>query len=342
MNSRTDTVFTGRRTVTTGRHRLLIDGTTRISAHLYRHGPLPAASGSEIRAMVADSGLIGRGGAGFPTYRKMEAVAAGRRSVVIANAAEGEPASSKDRTLLAHAPHLVLDGLVLAARAVGAREAHIYLPAAAVDSVRRALTERTDPLPVTVHIAADAFVAGEESAVVSAVAGLLPVPQDKADRIVDRGLRGRPTLVQNVETLAHLALIVRYGSAWFRDQGTPAEPGTFLATISGAVRHPGVYELPYGISLGGLLAPAGGVSSRPQAILLGGYHGAWIPPDPSVEISRAGLQRYGATPGAGIVYVLPHESCGLLTTAAITTYLAEQSAGQCGRDRILVERGGEG
>jgi NADH:ubiquinone oxidoreductase subunit F (NADH-binding) len=250
--------------------------------------------------------------------------------VVIANASEGEPASSKDRSLLRYAPHLVLDGLILAARAVGADEAHIYVPTSSVDAVHIALAERRDTLAVTVHAAPDAFVVGEESAVVSAVGGGLPIPQDKAVRIVERGLHGRPTLVQNVETLAHLALIVRYGAGWFRNQGTDAEPGTFLASISGVVAAPGVYEVPYGVRLEDLLASAGGVVEPVQALLIGGYHGAWIPADPDLEISRAGLAQYGATPGAGIVYALPADACGLVTTAGLVSYLAGESAGQCG------------
>ncbi len=281
--------------------------------------------------MVADSGLTGRGGAGFPTHRKLEAVAAGRkRAVVIANGSEGEPASSKDRNLLTFVPHLVLDGLFLAAQAVDADESHIYVPASVVDAVHVALAERREPLPVTVHIAPDAFIVGEESAVVSAVGGGLPIPQDKAVRIVEGGLHRRPTLVQNVETLAHLALIVRYGAGWFRSQGTGAEPGTFLATVSGAVTSPGVHELPYGVHLGDLLAAAGGVTDPVQAVLIGGYHGAWIPAYPDVEVSRAGLSSYGATPGAGIVYALPAGACGLTTTARLVSYLAGESAGQCG------------
>jgi NADH:ubiquinone oxidoreductase subunit F (NADH-binding) len=330
MTSTTAVAVATARRGPTGPQRLLVDGARTIGAHLRRHGPLPDLSGVQIRAIVGDAGLTGRGGAGFPTHRKLDAVAAGTRTVVIANAAEGEPASSKDRHLLTYVPHLVLDGLFLAARAVGADESHIYVPASVVDAVHMALAERREGLPVTVHIAPDAFVVGEESAVVSAVGGGRPIPQDKAVRIIERGLRGRPTLVQNVETLAHLALIARYGARWFRSLGTQAEPGTFLGTVSGAVASPGVYELPYGARLGDLLGVGGGVTESIQAVLIGGYHGAWIPPDSEIPISRAGLDRYGATPGAGIAYVLPDGVCGLATTADLVSYLAGESAGQCG------------
>ena len=300
-----------------------------LAAHVHAHGPLPEHSGRQIRSLTAASGLTGHGGAGFPTYRKFDAVASGVNAVVIANAAEGEPLSRKDRTLLTHAPHLVLDGLTLAARAVGADTVHIYVPAASADIVRAALAERPGHR-VTVTIAPETFVAGEESAVVAAIAGNRPIPTTKGVRITERGLRGRPTLVQNIETLAHLALIARHGPQWYRSRGTEAEPGTFLASISGPLHRPGVYEAPYGITLGGLLEHAGGSTRSLQAVLVGGYHGAWIPPDPTIEISRAGLARFGATPGAGVIMALPTGECGLLASAGIVSYLAGSSAGQCG------------
>ena len=262
-----DTFLPPPRTRPDGPHRLLLPGATTLGDHVRRHGDLPDTEARRIRSVVAESGLTGRGGAGFPTYRKLDAVASGRRAVAIGNAAESEPASRKDRALLSHAPHLVLDGLQLAARAINAREAHVYVSSDAAAAVHAALADRRDPLPVTVHIAADAFVAGEESAVVNAVGGGPPIPQDKAVRVIERGLHGRPTLVQNVETLAHLALIVRYGAEWFRRAGTADEPGTFLATLTGAVRTSGVYELPYGIRIGDVIAAAGGATEPLQALL---------------------------------------------------------------------------
>jgi NADH:ubiquinone oxidoreductase subunit F (NADH-binding) len=325
-----DTFVPPPRTGPPGAHRLLLPGGITFDDHRRRHGELPGTPARAIRAVVAASGLTGRGGAGFPTHRKLDAVASGRRQIVVGNGAEGEPASRKDHALLAHAPHLVLDGLQLAGRAVGADEAHLYVRADAAGDVRRAVAARRDPLPVRVHVAPDTFIAGEESAVVSAVGGGRPIPQDKGVRVIERGLRGRPTLVQNVETLAHLALIVRYGADWFRTAGTADEPGTFLATLSGAVRTPGVYELPYGARIGDVLAAAGGAMEPLQALLIGGYHGAWVPAHPDVEISRSGLARYDASPGAGIVVPLATGSCGLVATAHVVAYLAGQRAGQCG------------
>jgi NADH:ubiquinone oxidoreductase subunit F (NADH-binding) len=305
-----------------------LDG--RLETHLAENGPLPALSPTQIVGAARDAGLTGRGGAGFPVWRKLSAVVAtGRPAVVIANAAEGEPASGKDKALLAYQPHLILDGLQLAARATGAHAAHVYAPAAALTALRARLAERRtaglDPVPVKLHAAPDAFVSGEETAVVAAISGRPAVPRDKLIRITDAG-----TLVQNVETLAHLALIARYGPGWFRRAGTPDEPGTFLATVSGAVAAPGVVELPLGVRLGDLLATAGGPSSPLQAVLVGGYHGGWVPADMNLPLSREALSPYGTAPGAGVVIALSAETCGLRETARIASYLADQAAGQCG------------
>lgn len=295
------------------------------------HGPLPALTGAEIIAMARDAGITGRGGAGFPVWRKLTAVAAtGRPAVVIANAAEGEPAAGKDKALLATAPNLILDGLQLVARATGARSVHFYGPQAALGPIRELLRSRGER--VELHAAPDAFVSGEESAVAGAVSGRGAVPADKRIRITESGVDGAPTLVQNVETLAHLALIARYGPHWFRDVGTVDEPGTFLATVSGSVHRPGtVVEAGYGVPLGDLIAAAGGVTAAGiQAVLIGGYHGGWVPADPALPVSRAALTPYSAAPGAGVIIALPATSCGLTETARIANYLAAEVAGQCG------------
>lgn len=305
-----------------------------LAEHLRRNGPLPwQGPGGRLIGLLEQAGLTGRGGAGFPTWRKLAAVVTGHRPVVIGNGAEGEPASAKDKTLLARSPHLVLDGLQLAAEAVGAAECHLYVSAASVPHARTALAQRDhDRFPVTVAVAPDTFVAGEETAVVASVAGGRALPADKSVRVVDAGLHGRPTLVQNVETLAQIALIARHGPARFRSAGTADEPGSFLATVNGAVVTPGVYEAQYGMPMGELLELAGGPAVPLGAVLVGGYHGAWLPAADArhAPMSRAGLAPFGASPGAGVVYALPAGRCGLVETARITGYLADQSAGQCG------------
>jgi NADH:ubiquinone oxidoreductase subunit F (NADH-binding) len=320
---------------TVGQRRVLPASLPDLTAHRNTHGPLPQPR--DLIGLVGEAGLTGRGGAGFPTARKIAAVAGAgrtRRPVVVANGTESEPASQKDRALLAHAPHLVLDGLHLAAEALGADRAIVYAPRASGDRLAEQVAQRRaagwDRLAVEIMIAPPGFVVGEESAVVSAIEGGPAKPRDKRRLIVEAGVRGAPTLVQNVETLAHIALIARHGPTWFRERGTADEPGTFLVTVGGAVKTPGVYEHPLGASLGALLSAAGGPVGPLQAVLVGGYHGAWVLPDPELPVSRAALAAYGTGPGAGVVLPLPARACGLAESARITRYLADQSAGQCG------------
>jgi NADH:ubiquinone oxidoreductase subunit F (NADH-binding) len=342
------TTMTAPAAPTTGTNRLFSALTTDLAEHHRRHGPLPWQGGSgRLIPAVQAAGLTGRGGAAFPTGRKLAAVAAGGsgRAVVIGNGAEGEPASAKDRTLLTRAPHLVLDGLQLAAEAVGAGAVHLYLPEDLVPVLRALLAGRAaagwDRSRVGLVAAPDTFLAGEESAVVARVQGRPALPGDKVRLVVEAGVGNAPTLVQNVETLAHLGLIARYGPEWFRRAGTPEQPGTFLATLSGAVVAPGVYEAGYGTPLSRLLARAGGPAAPLRAVLVGGYHGAWLAaPGAGVDppVSRAGLTSFGASPGAGVVLALPVSACGLAASAQIAGYLAGSGAGQCGPCRNGLPR----
>ena len=319
-------------------------GPAGLAGHTARYGPAPSGLGRRQReALIAEvdrAGLTGRGGAGFPTARKLAAVAAGHAPVVVANGTEGEPASAKDRVLMARSPQLVLDGAVLAAEITGASEAVIVVHRDVREIVDEAVAERArvplDRVRLEVRTAADGFVAGQASAVVHWVQRGVPAPTATPPRLAQRGLRGAPTLVQNVETLAHLALIARYGAAWFRSAGTPAEPGTMLVTVLGAVRQPGVLEVGIGTPVGQLLDLAGGASAPPQALLLGGYFGAWVAADLALDrpFSSAGLADLGAGPGAGLVAVLPAGACGLAETARVVRYLAGESAGQCGPCRF--------
>lgn len=312
-----------------------IDGRLRdLPAHEETYGRLPSLAAADLVAVVRAAGLTGRGGAGFPTHRKLTAVAAGRDPVVVANGAEGEPASGKDQLLLSVAPHLVLDGLQLAARAVGARDAVVYVHAGPLVAfvgriVATRAAARVDAVAVRVVEAPARFISGQESAVVSRLNGGPALPRTVPPAVFQKGVRGRPTLVQNVETLAHLALIARNGPAWFRSRGTPEEPGTMLVTVGGAVHAPGVIEADVGTSVGVLLGLAGGPTQQVQALLIGGYHGTWLPAG-DVPVSVAGLRPYGATPGAGVLIALPADVCGLVETARAVGYLAGESAGQCG------------
>ncbi len=323
--------------------RLLPDGFTAepvgLGSHLARYGPLPPAATTQRQreALIAEVGraaLAGRGGAGFPTAKKLAAVASGIRPVVVGNGTEGEPASAKDKVLMAQSPHLVLDGAVAAAHLVGAREAIVVAHPAVSDIVAAAVRERTrerSGVRLSVVPAADRFVAGEASAVVHWIAKGVPKPTS-GPRLAERGLNGRPTLVQNVETLAHLALIVRYGADWFRGVGTPAEPGSMLVTLAGAVADPGVYEVAIGTPVSEALDQGGGPTGPLGALLIGGYFGSWVDPEVAgrLPLSTEGLRPVGAGVGAGLIAALPADACGLAETARIARYLSSESAGQCG------------
>ncbi|MEP7025166.1 MAG: NADH-ubiquinone oxidoreductase-F iron-sulfur binding region domain-containing protein [Actinomycetota bacterium] len=310
-------------------------GVTGLPAHLARHGALPyrGAAGLLI-SEVADAGLTGRGGAAFPVARKLAAVAAGRRPVVVANGAESEPLSGKDASLLHSSPHLVLDGLQLAAEAVGARRAILYVPArlSAGGWLGTVLAQRAaaglDRTEVELAQTPPGFLSGQETALVDAINGGPGRPVFTPPRIFERGVAGRPTLVQNAETLAHLALIARFGPTWFRGAGTAAEPGSMLATRWQADGRRGVVEAELGTPLRNLIAFGG----HSRALLVGGYHGTWLPASQAehLTLSNASLRPAGASVGAGVIAALPAGCCGLAETARVVRYLALESAGQCG------------
>ncbi len=310
------------------------------AAHQARLGALPAGDpGRDVIADLEASGLLGRGGAGFPVGRKWRAMAdrRGGRAVVLANGAEGEPASAKDRILMAHRPHLVIDGAVLAAEAVGADEIVFYVGmehTAAVAAIRGALEERKPDLltPARVVTAPIGYVAGEASAAVHYVNSGVARPITTPPRVSERGVKGRPTLVQNVESLAYAALIARLGSPWYRSVGHDNARGTALITVSGAARVPGVREVELGTTIGEVAAAVGADQNSIRAIALGGYFGTWaearevwdLPLDP------AAMHAHGLTFGCGMVGFLGPEVCGVSATSQIMAFLAVESAGQCG------------
>jgi len=309
-----------------------------LDAHLRRYGPPPALQPRTLVDAVAAAGLRGCGGAGFPTARKLEAVAAGRgRAVVVANGAEGEPPSGKDKVLLAYLPHLVLDGAVLAAHAVGARDAIVAVDRVTHDVVAYAIAERKRAhldrgVSLRVVRSPEGFVTGEETALVQFLNGGPALPTFTPPRPFERGVGGAPTLVQNVETFAHLAQIARFGAEWFRAIGAGGERGSALVTLSGAVARPGVFEVAVGTPLRDVVAQAGGVTAELGAVLVGGYFGTWLPAAQALAapLSQAGLAALGGAPGARAIVALPVSSCGLLETTRVVRWLAAESAGQCG------------
>ena len=298
--------------------------------HYAVHGPLARnreLAGSQIVDLVEQAGLRGRGGGAFPTARKLRAVRTARGgAVVVANGCESEPLSAKDALLVREVPHLVLDGAALAARAVGADSDALEL---ALDQRRNASVDDVD---FESFAADDSFLSGQETALVSQLNGGPPWPTFIPPRVTDRGVQKRPTLVQNVETLANIALIARHGAGWYRAVGTDAEAGATLITLAGGVGVPGVYEVAYGTSLRDVLSAAHVHLPDVSGFLVGGYFGSWLPASliGRLELSQRSLSDHGASLGCGVVFALPASSCPVAETVRIAAYLAAQSTGQCG------------
>jgi len=315
-----------------------VSGAEHLQSHIARLGPAPGG-GRDLLEELEASGLRGRGGAAFPVAAKWRAVAdsAETDARVVVNGAEGEPLSAKDRTVMALRPHLVLDGAEMAAQTVGATEIVIYLGAALVPAhaaMDRALVERLrrgTRVRTRIVPAPDAYVAGEETAAIHYINDGDARPTTKPPLPHQRGVAGRPTLVQNVETLATIALIGRYGADWYRSVGRAETHGSCLVTLSDS-RRMSVHEVELGTRLGELATLTTGNARGAEAVLLGGYFGTWLhrddawamPLDPQILRSR------GLSPGAGVASYLARDECGVAATARMLDYMAGQSAAQCG------------
>lgn len=298
-----------------------------LAEHRAGWGPQPLLDLTTLAEKAAMAGVVGAGGAGFPTDRKLLAMTGRRVGVVIVNGCEGETTSAKDGVLLSHVPHLVLDGAVAAAHALGAG-----LVVVRVDDdrpwllapIRRAIAERDgEQTRFELSVGPGRFVAGEATAVIRSFAGgpAAPAALGLPPRLPGRGLRPRPhVFLSNTETFARLAAASR------GQRGTSS-----LATVSGAVSSPGVVELPDDATLGRLAVEAGVVGS-PSFLITGGWHGAWLrwPATAHARLNREGLAGVGGRWGAGAFVWLPEDLDPREALAAIVAELAQASAGQCG------------
>lgn len=315
----------------------LTAGAENFADHARRLGT-PQSMGRALIETLVRSGLTGRGGASFPVGIKWRSVVAAKGyPVVIANGAEGEPQSHKDKLLMTTRPHLILDGAFIAARAVRAREVVLYIGEehkTARAAMARALDERPDGERHIARIAAapHRYVAGDSSAAVHLIDSGVATPTTTPPSTHERGVDGSATLVQNVETLAHIALIARYGDAWYRSSGRRGAAGTVLVTMAGGVKHPGVLEVEAGTTVEEAVAIAGGVTEPASAALIGGYFGAWVNAATAwdLPLDNALLQARGLSLGCGVVGLLPAARCGVCDTARIMRYLAAESSAQCG------------
>jgi len=301
---------------------------TRLLGTADAMSPLPKV-GSEIIEAIERSRLVGRGGAGFPVATKWRAVAQRSRgdAVIVVNGAEGEPQSKKDRVLMSERPHLVLDGAFIAARVLRARAVILYIGErhdAARNAMLRALSARpeSERRLVTTSAAPARYVAGAEAAAVHFLNEGIATPTNVPPYPFERGVGAAPTLVQNVETLAHIASLARTGQA----------PQTTLVTLAGAVKRPGVLEVEAHATIGDSVLRAGGAIEAPRAILVGGYFGSWVEPEHAwnLPLDADSLRRHGLGLGCGVIGVLPASRCPVCDTAGIMRYLAGESSAQCG------------
>lgn len=318
-------------------------------------GSLDRAPGEVIEAVKA-SGLRGRGGAGFPTGRKWE-LAAGRREgekAVICNADEGDPGAYMDRTILESNPHMVLEGMALAARAIGASRGTFYVRAEyplAVKTVTAAIADARAlgllgegilgsdmDLEVTVFQGSGAFVCGEETALINSMEGNRGMPRIRPPFPVEKGLAGMPTLINNVKTLASVPFIIREGPQAFRRVGTEGSPGTAVFSVVGNVVHPGLVEIPMGATLGGLINDVcGGVprKKRFKAVQIGGPSGGCLPEGfLQTPIDFDSLTKAGAMMGSGGMVVMDEDACMVNVARYFLDFTQKESCGKCTFCRI--------
>jgi NADH:ubiquinone oxidoreductase subunit F (NADH-binding)/ferredoxin len=293
--------------------------------------------GSVVRDLVERAGIRGQGGAAFPTAAKWRRVAGAARPVVLVNGAEREPGTLKDRYLIGCRPGLLLDGIRLTMRAAGATEAIVAVDEDAIaehDALSAAITEAAGRgllggCEIRTHKVPARYVAGEETALISFLNGGPATPRMRPPFPSDSGVSGRPTLVQNVETLAQVALAAALGAGEFRAVGAPDAPGTGLFSVGpfGGPYH--VVERPYGYSLRGLLAETGLLDGA-RAVLVGGYAGGLLAPDAlDIALAPAALAAAGVSLGTKSVQVIGGDHCPVGVAAEIVGYFGAESAGQC-------------
>lgn len=294
-------------------------GRVDLRHHRELHGEPALRRRSWLSGALRDVNLLGRGGAAFPVGVKLDAMPSHSRVSVLVNGSEGEPASRKDRALMTTAPHLVIDGALVAAHALGTADITIAVhDRHAYESMRLAALERTDVPGVRIAHTANGFVGGEIRAVINGLNTGTAVPGGRRVLPHQHGLGGLPSFASNVETFAHLALLARMGVDAYARTGSTAEPGTTLLTLLGDVPHPGVVEVPNGIPLDALLPGAGDAP-----VLIGGYHGTWVRGIAGLQLDRGSL-------GAGVIARPYAGTCVLADVVRVSRWLASESAGQCG------------
>ncbi len=321
---------------------LTYDPRDEVSSYITLMGTIEGALNvrpSSIVEEIERSGLRGRGGAWFPTHLKWKAATSTRRRpVVVVNATEGEPASSKDALLMTTNPNLVIDGALVCAYATRATRVVFCVPPGLTSRVTEILQIRAKHSKTRIGLevigAPERYVTGEASALVNFInTGAQAMPTFTQLLPVYRsGVANAPTIVQNAETLANVALIARHGAGWFRTVGTVQSPGTVLLTLSGATRVPVVVEVEVGTTLRSVLGLVGDLTGPIQAVLVGGYGASWHSSRSILDTALApeSLQKLGGSLGPGVVFLLGAQYCPVSQLAGLARWMANQGAGQCG------------
>jgi NADH-quinone oxidoreductase subunit F len=310
----------------------------------------------EIIQEVTNSGLRGRGGAGFPTGKKwaMARNADGREKIIICNADEGDPGAYMDRTILESNPHQVLEGMAICAYAVGAKKGTIYVRAEyplAVKILTKAIQQANElgllgknilgspfDLEITLFQGSGAFVCGEETALIQSIEGNRGMPRHRPPYPVEKGLWGQPTVINNVKTFASAPVILARGAEWFKNIGTEKSPGTAIFSVVGDVVHPGLVEIPMGVTLEKLIFDiCGGIPNKKafKAVQIGGPSGGCLPEDfLATPIDFDSLTKAGAMMGSGGMVVIDEETCMVDVARYFLDFTQKESCGKCTFCRI--------
>lgn len=305
----------------------------------------------DVIKVITDSGLRGRGGAGFPTGKKWQFVAnaPGEMKYVVCNGDEGDPGAFMDRSLLEGDPHTVIEGMAIAAYAVGASRGYVYVRAEyplAIKRLQRALEAAREAgllgeniletgfsFDIEVRMGAGAFVCGEETALIASIEGERGIPRVRPPYPAVRGLFGKPTLINNVETWGNIRHIILNGADWFRSIGTETSPGTKVFALSGKVKNTGLVEIPMGMTLRELIFDIGGGIPNGKAfkaVQTGGPSGGCIPEEYlDTPIDYESLKELGAIMGSGGMIVMDEENCMVNIAKFFLEFTCEESCGQC-------------
>ncbi|MDP6558535.1 MAG: NADH-ubiquinone oxidoreductase-F iron-sulfur binding region domain-containing protein [Candidatus Binatia bacterium] len=337
--------------------RGVVEGREGLEAYKTRAGysalerVLKEWSPEKVIEELSASGLRGRGGAGFPTGKKMAITreCAEQPHYVVLNGGEDEPGSKKDRLLMENLPHLVIEGVILAAYAVGAPKTHLYINGLykdAAQSMADALAEARQAgywgdrildsdfsLELVQNTAPPNYVAGEDSAALEVLEGKKPVPRQKPPFPAASGLFSKPTAVYNVETLANISPIISRGAKWYRTLGTAESPGTMIFSLNEEVKNPGIYELPFGTPLRSLIEDCGGglkEQKKIKAIQPGGPSSGFLTPDRmDLALDHLSLRDAGSSIGCGVVHLLAEGECLVEETLRTAEFFLRESCDQC-------------